>query len=202
MGIIILFEQGDKAKTSVIVGFVETATQEDITLIKTFINHPIAKIRAAVLYALNRLKVEEINNLYLLGLQDSNTMVRNACISILQSGYSHLRPELEELLKNDNFKLQKATLKILINYGTLDSLKDILFALTQPSEKLQAIAWQYLASWHSKYSRQLGFNFKEDTYKSTLQLLEKLKETNIKPPNQVSYAWNDIPNIIKIIKKK
>ncbi|QQV75503.1 hypothetical protein H6P87_01064 [Rickettsia tillamookensis] len=34
------------------------------------------------------------------------------------------------------------------------------------------------------------------------QLLEKLKEINIKPPNQVSYAWNDLSNIIKIIKKK
>jgi len=174
-----LFDQGNKAKTSVIVGFVETATQEDISLIKTFINHPIAEIRAAVLYGLNRLKVKEIDNLYLLGLQDSNTKVRYTCFSILQSGYSYLRPELEKLLRSDNFKLQKAVIKVLVNYGTLDSLKNILFTLTCPSQKLQAIAWQYLASWHSQYSTKLGFNYNEDTYKSTIQLLGKLRETNI-----------------------
>lgn len=182
-------------------GLAETGKQEDIALIQPFVNHKNSTVRAAALSALNRLKAEGVDKLYLLGIQDNNAKVRNTCVSILQSGYSHLRTELEDMLAKGNIKSQKAVLMLLMNGGALDCLYCILLALAETSEELQIMAWHYLASWHRQYAAKLWFGFSDDTYTQTVRLLTKLNEKNITPPSHALTVWHDLPNIMKTIKK-
>ena len=196
-----LSEPQNKTDMGVIVGLAETATQEDISLIKYYVDHKNPNIRASALHALNRLKVEDVDNLYIQGLQDPSTKVRSTCVSILQSGYMYLKNELKAVLAQTDVTSQKAALKVFKNHKALDNLYSILFALTQPSEELQVMAWHYLISWHKHYTKRLWFNFSNDVYTETLELLTKLREANINAPSEASYAWNDLPNIMKTIKK-
>jgi len=85
------------------------------------------------------------------------------------------------------------------NVSALNSLQDILFALTQHNEELRNAAWQHLISWHNQYAVKLWFSFGDDTYERTVKMLDKLRKTNIEPPY---HAWNDLPNIMKTIQKK
>lgn len=196
-----LSELKNKVNAGVVAGLAETGKQEDATLIQPYVNHETPKIRAAALSALNRLGAEGVDKLYLLGIQDNNAKVRNLCVSILQSGYRHLRTGLEDTLAKGNIKSQKAALKVLMNYGGLDSLCYILQVLAQTSEELQITAWHYLVYWHRHYAARPWFSFSDDTYTQTLHWLAKLRETNIAPPYQALTAWNDLPNIMKTIKK-
>ncbi len=196
-----LSEHKNKTDMGVIVGLAETAAEEDIGLIKTFVEHKNPNIRASALYTLNRLRVDDVDNLYIQGIQDRSAKVRNSCVSILQSGHKYLVTELKAILATTNIKSQKAVLKILRNYGALDNLYSILFALTQESEELQTIAWQYLISWHNQYTMRLWFSFSDDTYTETLDLLTKLRETTLNVPSDALYEWNDLPTIMKTIKK-
>ena len=195
-----LAELQNGAGAGIIVGLAETGTKSDISLIKTFAKHKNPKVRAAALCALNRLETENVDNLYLQGLKDKNAKVRNHCISILQSGYSHLRPELENLLKNEDAKVQIPVLRILTHYGALDSLRDILFALTQ-SSAIRNAAWQHLVSWHLQYGVKPWFSYSENTYTQTIQLLDSLQKANTYPPYHAHIAWNDLPHVMQTIKK-
>ncbi len=197
-----LSELQSKTNAGVLAGLAETGTQADIEVIRSFIDHKNPKIRAYALSALNRLRATSIDDLYILALQDDNVKVRNACAAILQSGHGHLRSELEDLLENGNIKSQRAALKVLTHYGVLESLQDILFAITQENKVLQNSAWQYLVSWHHQYSVKLWFNYAEDTYKHTVRLLDKLQQENIEPPHYADAAWKDLPNIMSVIKRK
>lgn len=196
-----LYTLKDKANPGLVAGLAETGTKQDIPLLKEYIDHDKSKIRAAALVGLHRLAAENVDQFYCLGLQDTSAKVRAACVSILQTGYSHLRLELEVLLDNGSIKSQKAALKILIQYGALDSLKYILMALSKEHKSLRQIAWQYLASWHHHYSINLWFSFSRETYEQIITLLDQLKKSKIVPPGQVLDAWNDLTYIMKKIKK-
>jgi len=153
------------------------------------------------LSALNHLGAENVDELYILGLQDSNAKVRNICVSILQTNYGHLRAELESLLRNGELKAQKSSLRILVHYGALNSLQNILFALTDINKELQTAAWHHLVSWHNQYAQRLWFSFDKATYNEIVKLLDKLEEISIDPPCYAQNSWNDLPNIIKFLRQ-
>ena len=196
-----LAQRQEQVTIGVVAGMAETSEKRDVPLIKTFANDRHAEIRAAVLVALNRLNAKDADELYIQGIQDSNSKVRKVCVSILRSGYSHLRPRLEDLFENGDVMSQISVLRVLTHYyRVLERLKSILMALMQPSEKLQLVAWQYFFSWHEKHQSRLLFYFEDETYNQTLNLMNELIRRNIDPPVYVRMAWHDLPNMLKVLR--
>lgn len=204
-----------KTLPGVLAGLTEVCDKKDVPFIKKFVNSKNAKIRASVLLALKRLEVDDVDDLYINALQDISSVVRKSAASILQIGYSHLRPKLEKLLEVDNVKIKILGLSILTNYGVLDSLRDILFLLKNSSDELQEVVWNYLYSWHKKNAVKLGsvfysnmfstrilFNFtdnkyQQNIYQQILELIKEIKKSEIETPNYVLEVWNNICYIMK-----
>ena len=197
-----LLELKTKANPGLVAGLAEVGTKEDISLINGFIDHKNSRIRASALVGLNRLRAKGVGGICMLGLQDNSAKVRKVCISILQSGYEHLKLNIENLLKNGNVKSQISALKVLSHSGALSSLQNILFALTEPHEELQGLAWRHLASWHHQYGAKLWFKCGEDAYWELNDTLNKLRKTGIEPPGCAREAWNDLPSIMKGIRER
>ncbi|MBL0320397.1 MAG: hypothetical protein IPP74_14075 [Alphaproteobacteria bacterium] len=187
----------EKLNIGAIAGLTETGVQEDIPKMKGFFGSNNPRIRALALSGLCRLKIQDIDLLLLSGLQDSNAKVRNTAVSILSSGYSHLRQELEDVLESGTPKSQKSALKVLIQYGALESLKNILVALRKPSEEVRALAWQLLVSWHQYYAQRPWFNCSAESYKQTRYSFNELQKEKIAPPNHASSAWNDLADLME-----
>jgi len=190
------------ASLGVILGIAEVGTQEDLPLLKSYINHPRACIRASVLYGLNRLSAQDIDEHYLSGLSDINTHVRKTCIAILTNEFIHLRPRIQVLLRTGELKTKKAALNILVKSGGLEALYNILIALNQPCDELRKTAWQHLATWGGIYSRSPWFSFNKDTYKAVCELLIQLKPLEGEIPDIAKSAWYDLPNILRILKEQ
>jgi len=193
-----LSELKDKANPGVLLGLSETGTKEDVPLIKKYVDHKTSRVRAAALAGLGKLETKS-TSLYIQGLQDGSAKVRNTCISILKSNHAHVRPELELLLESRTVKVQIASLTVLRHYGTLDSLRDILFSLTSLHEDLQEMAWRYLASWHHQNRAKLWFRIDDATLKETMALFDKLRRKNANPPRNARNAWEDMPNILRML---
>ncbi len=192
---------GMSPKQGILAGLSETCVQEDIPLLKAYLEHPKSNIRVSALRGLYRLVDEGIDEQLCRGLQDSSAKVRNACVGIMKSGHAHLLAELEDLLENGTSKSQKAAFKVLLHHGPLDSLRSILFLLTQKDREHESMAWFSLDSWYQQNGSRLWFKFREKTYQRTMQLLEQLRNSNIDPTERAKKAWHELPRIMATLKK-
>ena len=188
-------------QSGILAGLAETGSKNDIQKILPFVDHQTAKIRAAALSGLHRLDAENVAHLYLQGLRGENTKIRNLCVTILQSNHGHLRTECEEVFKNGTIKNQKAALKVMTCYGALESLRDILLALSSPHSALKELAWRLFGSWHRQYATRLWFCYDDAVLDEALDLLQQLQETSITPPYFYRQAWNDLPKTLQILEK-
>lgn len=193
----------DKVTIGTLLGFIDVSLKDDTPLIKILARHAHPKVRAEALEALSRLKAEGREEFYLLGIQDQSAKVRNTCVSILKQGYSHLRTPLVNLIEKSDPKSLKALLKVLAHYGGLEGLYAILFALGKTSEKLEALAWQYLLYWYKQWGiKPAGFDFNDETYRKVLSMLTELEKEKKAPPSyDIQKAWKDLPKILHLLRK-
>lgn len=184
------------------IGFCEVAHSIDAGQLLQLVQHPKKNVRYAAVAALERLTIENREEIFLRCLEDSSSKVRVLCATIIDRRYvSLLLDRLIILLHTYPEKTKCLVIKLLSRRGGLGALRDILWALSTEDKMLNDVAWRHLESWYQKNAVQL-YQIDQDIYRETLNLFEGLLARKTKPPYRLMQIWNDLPALLKAVEPK
>jgi|GEM_PF-6877134 HEAT repeat protein len=196
-----LFQPFSK-KIRAYIGFCEVAHSIDADQLLQLVQHPKKNVRYAAIAALERLTIENREEIFLSCLEDSSSKVRVLCANIIDRRYvSLLLDRLIILLHTSPERTKILVIKLLSRRGGLGALRDILWSLSTKDKMLHEVAWQCLESWYHKNAAQL-YQIDQDIYRETLNLFEGLLARKTKPPYRLMHIWNDLPALLKAVEPK
>lgn len=143
---------GSPVEAGAIAGLGETGNKSDFELVEPFVGDPKPKVRAAALSALSKLRPEESGDHVVAGLSDASSNVRKACVRILTRKRDlSIRDKVRGVLRRGTPDGQRASLRVIVWYGGLDGLADLLLALCDGNQELRDAATVHVATWLADY---------------------------------------------------
>ena len=143
-------EEGVKA--GAVAGLGETGQASDSAMIEPFLAHERARLRAAAIAALHRLRPEESVGHVTNGLADPSGRVRKTCVRLLIGDRSpQLPPRVRAVYEEGNADTRVAALRFLAWRGGLEALSDVLQAMLDEDGGVRLAARGRLSKWMADY---------------------------------------------------
>jgi hypothetical protein len=139
----------------VIDGLRETGDPSDAALVRPFVDHPLPRVRAAALRALDRFDGEGAEDFLLLAVTDPNRRVSSTAAKLLQPHVAKVAPsELAALFSADLPPwTRRNALALLAVRGKWIALPWLIRATADPDESVAAHAGVLLRRWRDGFNR-------------------------------------------------
>ncbi|HEY0037144.1 MAG TPA: hypothetical protein VGB66_10680 [Longimicrobium sp.] len=139
----------------VIEGLHETGGPSDAALVRPFVDHPLPRVRAAALRALDRFGGEGLEDFLLLAVADPNRGVSGTATKLLRPHVAKVEPgELAALFSADLPRwTRKNALSLLAVRGKWIALPWLIRGTADPDETAAAHAGVLLRRWRDRFNR-------------------------------------------------
>ncbi|HEY0023594.1 MAG TPA: HEAT repeat domain-containing protein [Longimicrobium sp.] len=139
----------------VIEGLRDTGDPSDATLVRPFVDHPLPRVRAAALRALDRFGDEGAEDFLILAVADPNRRVSSTAAKLLLPGVAKVAPsELAALFSADLPPwTRRNALSLLASRGQWIALPWLVRATADPDETIAVYAGVLLRRWRDRFNR-------------------------------------------------
>lgn len=187
-----------KPSVGSILGLSEVGTLDDLEIISSFINSNLAKIKAAVLYAIANLDYKLAKENAFILLNDPSNTVKKACITIIpKEKFAEDLEKLRVIYSQGSTETKLFTLKLISKYGGWSIAGDFLKGINETDERLKRVSYALLNKWYH-YSIKLGTTQSQKDVNYVLTAFDSLTPDLLdKAPRDIKKILDEIPFIFK-----